>query len=225
MNLSGFRAAIFDMDGLLIDSEPLWRRAEVQAFRAVGLDLTEDDCRVTTGMRIDDVVGHWFERRPWPGKPVSAVAADVLERVCELIRRQGSALPGVAEALATVRGAGLRVALATSSPQSVIDAVLRRLGLQDAFEIVASAADEERGKPDPAVYLSTARRLGVEPARCIAFEDSVAGVASARAAGMKVVAVPAPESFDLPAFDLADLKLPSLAELSAELRRARPVKG
>ncbi len=219
MSTGALEAAIFDMDGILIDSEPLWRRAEVLAFRGVGLELEEDDCRVTTGMRIDDVVGYWFERHPWTGQTVHEVAAEILVLVCELIRQEGEPLPGVHVALTALRTAGLRLALATSSPREVIDAVLRRLGLEEAFEVLASAADEARGKPDPAVYLSTARRLGVRPDRCLAFEDSVAGLRSARAAGMRVVAVPAPESAHLPAFAEAHFKLPSLQAFSAKLLR------
>ena len=99
----------------------------------------------------------------------------------------------------------------------MIDAVLDRLGLQQTFEVRCSAADEVRGKPHPAVYLSAARRLGVPPEACLAFEDSVAGVRSALAAGLRVVAVPAPESFHLPAFDEADWKLPSLAAFPVEI--------
>lgn len=224
MRLESFKAAIFDMDGVLIDSEPLWRRAEVQAFRSAGLELTEDDCRATTGMRIDDVVGYWFAQRALTGRSVEEVAGDVLERVCRLIRHEGMPLPGVYEAFQVLRGAGLRLALATSSPPRVIEAVLDRLDLRGTFEVLSSAADEERGKPDPAVYLSTARRLGVDPSLCIAFEDSLAGIQSARAARMRVAAVPAPESFDLPGFDIADWKLSSLLEVTAALVLPRPVE-
>ena len=109
------------------------------------------------------------------------------------------------------------IALASSSPPHIIRTVLTTLGLDEVFEVVCSAADEQRGKPDPAVYLRAVRALGLPPRQCVAFEDSVAGVQSALTAGLKVVAVPAPEQFDDGGFNDADLKLASLEELRIEL--------
>ncbi|MCG6870964.1 MAG: hexitol phosphatase HxpB [Gammaproteobacteria bacterium] len=185
------RAAIFDMDGLLIDSEPLWRRAEVAVFGALGVPLTEAMCETTTGMRIDDVVAHWYARYPWPGADLGRIADAVMAAVTELIRTEGQALPGVHDTITAFRRAGWCLGLASSSARSLIDAVLQRLELDEAFEVCCSAMDEDRGKPDPAVYLSAAARLEVAPPLCVAFEDSPAGVLSALAAGMRVVAVPA----------------------------------
>lgn len=212
--------AIFDLDGLLIDSEPLWRRAEVEVFGALGVPLSEEMCRQTTGLRIDEVVAYWRRRHPWPERPgsdIASVAAQNVERVRQLIEQEGKALPGVARAVEMLRGAGWRLAVASSSPPVLIEAALRRLQLLEVFEAFFSAADEERGKPDPAVYLTATRRLGVEPASAIAFEDSAAGVRSAHAAGLRVVAVPDTESWDDGRFAAADWKLRSLADFSLEL--------
>ena len=207
------KAAVFDMDGLLIDSEPLWRRAERATFAEVGLELSDDDCRRTTGLRADEVVRFWFERHPWGGPNQPEVLQTLENRVIELIRNQGQPMPGVDHALDCARSAGLRLAVASSSPLELIEVALVTLGLGETFEVVCSGADEPRDKPDPAVYLTTLRALTVPADECIAFEASVAGVQAARAAGCFTIAVPDPVAFSDPAFDLADLKLPSLTDL------------
>jgi sugar-phosphatase len=210
------QAAIFDMDGLLIDSEPLWRRAEREVFAAVGLELTDDDCRRTTGLRSDEVVGFWFERHPWTGPDTRQVHQRLDTRVTELIRAEGRAMPGVRRTIATLRNAGLRLAIASSSAHELIRVVLATLSLDGVFEVVASGADEPRGKPDPAVYHRTLCELGLQPGDCMAFEDSAAGVAAAKAAGIFTIAIPDPAAFTDPGFDAADLKLRSLSDFEPE---------
>ena len=206
------KAAIFDMDGLLIDSEPLWRRAERETFAGVGLTLTDDDCRRTTGLRADMVVEYWYERHPWRGPDRTAVLRRLESRVIELVRAEGRAMPGVEHALGAVRNGGLRLAVASSSAVELIGVVIDTLGLEGVFEVVSSGADEKHGKPDPAVYLTTLRALGLPAGECLAFEDSIAGVEAARAAGLFTIAVPDPEDFENPGFHAAHLKLPSLVD-------------
>ena len=205
------------MDGLLIDSEPLWRLAERRVFGAVGLELSDAQCMETMGLRTDEVVAYWYERRPWSGPSPEAVERRLIGTVSELIGERGEPLPGVEETLGLLFGAGFRLALASSSPPSLIDAVLAKLGLTARFEVACSAIHEERGKPDPAVYLTTCRELGVEPRRCVAFEDSPAGVRSARAAGMTVVAVPHPDMRGHRAYDQAHQVLGSLLDFRLEM--------
>lgn len=207
------RAAIFDMDGLLIDSEPSWRRAEVACFGEVGLALTEDDCHATTGLRIDEVARHWHRRAPWEGPTPHEVAARIVDRMIAIVGAEGTAMPGAAAAVERCAAAGLRLALASSSPARLIDATLARLGLRDRFEVVVSAEHEALGKPHPAVFLTTAARLGVDAADCLVLEDSLHGVIAAKAARMTCVAVPDPSRRDDPRFALADRVLPSLAAL------------
>ena len=206
------KAAIFDMDGLIIDSEPLWRLAERAAFARVGLELGDDDCRRTTGLRSDEVVRYWFARHPWTGVSREDLVRDLESRVAHLIATRGRALPGVHRTLDLLSGAGVRLGLASSSSHDLISVVLATLGLDGTFEVSCSGADEARGKPDPAVYLTTISRLGIESSDGVAFEDSVAGVQAAHAAGLYVVAVPAVADIDDPGFDGADLKLRSLED-------------
>jgi sugar-phosphatase len=210
------RAAIFDMDGLLIDSEPLWKAAEIEVFGALGVPLTRELCRQTTGVRLDGVVRHWFARHPWQGASHAEVEARVLEAVSRLIVEEGSLMPGVEATIAGLLAAGCKLAVASSSPLRLMQAALTKLGIIDVFSVLHSAEEEAAGKPDPAVYLTTLRRLKVTAEHCIAFEDSVLGVQAAKAAGIAVVAVPDPAEASDPGFAAADLVLPSLSEFSLE---------
>ena len=211
------RALIFDMDGVLVDSEPLWRLAERQVFADVGLELTDADCESTMGMRSDEVIEHWYRLSPWEGATCAELEAQLEERMRELITEQATAMPGVEESIAMARAEGIVLGLATSSAPALIEAVLSKLELGDAFAITHSAINEEFGKPHPAVFLTTARLLGVEPPECVAIEDSVAGVRSGKAAGMRVIAVPPSHLFDEAGYDVADIKLHSLEELTPEM--------
>lgn len=211
------KAAIFDMDGVLIDSEPLWRQAERQVFASVGLELSEAECERTMGLRSDEVIRYWYERAPWPGPTPEEIDDRLTVRMQELIAEQGRPIPGIEVAIAAARGADLRLALATSSRPELIGAVLGRLGLDGTFEVALSAVDEVRGKPDPAVFLRAARKLGVAPGDCVVIEDSQAGVEAGRAAGMRVIAVPPAHLFDAPGYDLADAKLRSLGDITSAM--------
>ena len=214
VTLSGI---LFDMDGILIDSEPFWRQAEMEVFATVGLILSEADCRGTMGLRIEEVVSHWFVLRPWQGPGQDQVSRQILGRVVELVSAQGRPLPGVHRALQACLDAKLPLGLASSSNYCLIEATLERLQLRDFFSVVHSAEEENWGKPHPAVYLSAAAKLGVSPLRCLAVEDSLNGVISAKAARMPVVAIPDKEQAANPRFCLAEERLASLLEFPAWL--------
>lgn len=213
-------AVVFDMDGVLVDSEPLWRRAEVRIFRSVGLALEEADCFATQGLRVDEVVKFWRARNDW-GVPDDRVVADrIIEAVIQEISHSARALPGVHDALACCRAMGLALGLASSSSLAIIQAVLARLDLESAFSIIASAESETFGKPHPAVYLTTLRQLGVGATRSVAIEDSIPGVIAAKAARMRCVAVPEAEMRNDQRFGIADVRLDSLNALDASVLSA-----
>ncbi|MCA1761731.1 MAG: hexitol phosphatase HxpB [Flavobacteriales bacterium] len=212
------KAAIFDMDGLLINSEPLWRKAEIEVFSTVGISLTEDDCRETMGYRLNEVVELWYQRKPWTGKSVKAVEEEILARVSQLIGEEGEILPGVESAIAQCQDFGHKLAIASSSPMTLIHSVVKLLGMENAFSVLHSAQFEKFGKPHPAVFISAANKLDVLPEACIVFEDSFHGVVAGLAAKMKVIAVPESKSYSDPKFQSAHLVLKSLEEFDLEFQ-------
>jgi len=212
-----FQAAIFDMDGVLIDSEPLWRRAEREVFGSVGVDLTKEMCLGTMGLRLDEVVAHWYKEFAWTGKSPRQVEEEVLSAMQRMVSEEGKPLRGVHEILEGLQGAELRLAIASSSPFGLIETVIDKLAIRDFFQAFCSADADALGKPDPAVYLRTAAQLAVDPGACLVFEDSLLGVRSAKSAGMTVVAVPAPDQYDNPQFSEADFKIRSLSEFPFEM--------
>jgi len=181
------------MDGLLVDSEPIWHEVEIDIFGRYGVPLTVERCLETKGMFLGDVVEHWYARYPWSGASREAVAAEVVEAMARRLDTAVDLKPGVTHALDFCQRRGARLAVASSSSRRLIDAVVRRDGLAGRFAVVHSAEDEAVGKPDPAIFLTTARLLDVAPGACVVFEDSAAGVLAAKGAGMACVAVPEPD--------------------------------
>jgi len=208
---------VLDMDGLLIDTEPVWRTAEQEVFAELGVELTRADLLDTTGVTIDELVAAFLSRRPPPGPSPARVADRITDLVAAYVRREGEPMPGVPEAIALFGRLGLRPAIASSSPARLIDVVCARLKLD--IDVRCSALDEPRGKPAPDVYLAAARRLGLSPARCLALEDSPAGVVAAKSAGLTCLAVPDPLLAGDPRYRRADLVLSSLTELTEPLLR------
>jgi HAD superfamily hydrolase (TIGR01509 family) len=211
-----FEAAVFDMDGLLTASESRWRIAEREMATLLGLNLTDADFDRTMGVRMRDVAALWFEWEPWDGPSADEVADHVVDRVVELTSA-AVPLPGVMEALDSCQRRGLSLGLCSSSDTRLIAATLAALGLSQRFEVVHSAEADVFGKPHPEPYLETARLLGVDPKACLVFEDSVGGCISAKAAGMRVVAVPDPAMQGTSKFGFCDIVLEHLGQLSDEV--------
>ena len=201
---------VFDLDGLLIDSEPFWRRAEIEVFATVGLPLTETDVRQTMGLRIDDAVRHWWVRRPWEGMPPVEVERAITARVAEMINSEGEPMPGALDVVDLCRRLSIPMAVCSGSYAVVIEAALDRLGIAGDMSAWHSAEWELLGKPHPGAYLTTADKLGVDPIACLAFEDSFHGAISAKSARMRVVAVPEPAALASPRWGFCDLVLDSL---------------
>lgn len=210
------QAVIFDMDGVLIDSEPLWRIAETRAMNAIGVPMVEEDGFLTMGLRTDEVVEFWYARYPWNEPSKTEVEGAIVGNLIALIEERGEPLPGAVDAVRGMRVAGYRVGLASSSAMEIIEAVLRRIGLRNGFDVLQSAEHETYGKPHPAVYIECARALGIAPADCLALEDSPAGVLAAKAARMTCIAIPPPELRDDPRYCIADLPLDSIEQFSAQ---------
>jgi beta-phosphoglucomutase-like phosphatase (HAD superfamily) len=212
----GFAASIFDMDGLLIDSEILWHEAELEILGDLGVPLSREDARGTKGMFVGEVTQYWFVQYPWTGPTPAEVAVTIVDRVIALLLSKGELKPGAAHAIALCAERGLPLAVASSSQYRLIDTALEHFGLRPHFALVHSAEDEEWGKPHPAVFLTAAAKLGAAPRRCLVWEDAPAGVLAAKAASMSCIAVPEPGQGHHPAFGLADLVLDSLLDMDEE---------
>jgi sugar-phosphatase len=216
----GIGAAIFDMDGLLVDSEPIWHEVEIDVFGRHGVPLTVERCLETKGMFLGDAVEHWYARYPWSGASRQDVAIEIVEAMARRLETAVELKPGASHALEFCARRGALLAVASSSPRRLIDAVVRRFGLAERFAVVHSGEDEVVGKPDPAIFLTTSCLLDVAPDACVVFEDSAAGVLAAKGAGMACVAVP---ERDHSAGSGAGAD--SRAALDAALRRADVVLG
>lgn len=211
------QAAIFDMDGLLVDSEPLWHEAEVEILGKLGVPISASDGRTTKGMFVREVTRHWHARHPWVGPSTDEVAMQITEAVIALVAGKGILQPGARQAIDLCRRHGLSLAVASSSEHRLISCVLEQFGLDADLPLACSAEDEPYGKPHPAVFLTAAVRLGVPAERCLVWEDAPAGVIAAKAARMACVAVPEPAERGHPAFTLADAVLGSLEEADETL--------
>lgn len=209
-------AAILDMDGLLVDSEPIWREVAIEVFDRVGVDLTEDFCRDATGLGTAPFVQLAFDTFPWEGKSQTEIGNEIIHLAHERIGANARPMPGALKLIHFFYERGIPLAVASASPMSIIETVLERLDFKQYFKLWHSALLEARNKPFPDVYLGAARMLGVEPSHCLAFEDSGNGLRSAVAAGMMTVAVPADYEYNNPKFDAATLKIPSLLFFDAE---------
>lgn len=210
---TNLKAVIFDMDGVIIDSEPLWRRAMIKGFNDIGIDFSDEDCRKTTGMRFMEVVNHWFAHHAIKDHSPAELHDEVIRHLVELIRLEGKTMEGTVEALEHLKKKGIPVGLATSSSHLLMDTVLEKLGILSYFAVVTSAEFLPHGKPHPEVFLLCAKGLGVDPAHCLVIEDSVNGVIAGKAALMTVAAVPDKHHASDPRFILADHRFANLHEL------------
>ncbi len=211
-------AVIFDMDGLLLDSEPFWRQTVVAVFNHYGASLTERDCLQTTGLRIDEVVTYWQQTIALTA-PFGQIQAEILDGMETILSTQAKPLPGVFDAITLCKEAGFKVGLASSSPLRLINAALTSLNLTEHFDVICSAESEAYGKPHPAVYLTAANELATPPQQCLAIEDSFTGLLAAKSAQMKTMVVPESQGYSDPRFIIADHKLNSLEQFNIELLR------
>jgi len=208
------KAIIFDMDGLLINSEPFWRRSELKVFSELGISLTEKDFDKIMGMRIDEVVKYWYTQKPWSLKSLKEVETLILCEVETLIKEEGVLLSGVEDLLNYFANKQVKMSIASSSPLKIIDLVVSKFNLRKYFKIIHSAQFEEYGKPHPCIYLNTAKQLAVEPTECLVFEDSFNGLIAAKSARMHTVVVPAFDVWHQSKYEIADFKLSSLSEFN-----------
>lgn len=205
---------IFDMDGLLIDSEPLWTEAATEVFEYYGKRLTPADFVSTTGLRTSEFVSWWLRDYKFDNTELEKAAEKIVELVIKKIKLKGKAMPGLEYIFDFFYTRGYKIGLATSSPMRVADTVTNMLGIEKYLQKKTSAEKLDYGKPHPQVYLECAKRLQSSPLECICFEDSVNGMIAVKAARMKCVVVPAYTQQKDEKWSIADLKISSLKNFS-----------
>lgn len=211
--------AIFDMDGLLIDSEPLWHEAAVEAMQVLGVSIDAEEYAGTVGLRTREFLQHWFRVHEIDMSHADDMEAEITRLVIGKVKTRGILMPGAEQAVRMLHGEGFRIGLATSSPLALVDAFFEKSGMQGLFHAVASAEHLEYGKPHPQVYLDCIRSLGSLPSNCVCLEDSFNGMLAAKSARSRCIVVPAREAFDKGCWQAADLKLATLEALTMDTVR------
>lgn len=208
---------IFDMDGLLIDSEPLWDEAAAEVFGQYGIEIDQKQYSLTTGLRTKEFVEWWFTWFKIDKKFLQKAEEDIVEKVIDKILVKGRPQPGLEYILSFFTERRFKIGLASSSPVNIIDAAIDLLGIRNFLNAISSASELKFGKPHPEVYLNCAEELNSPPTDCISFEDSFNGLISAKAARMKCVVVPAKDQSDEIKWSIADLKISSLQNFNESM--------
>lgn len=211
IDISSYKAVIFDMDGVLIDSEPLWKIAMEDVFISIGCPLTRKDFQKTVGLRLDEVIEYWYEHTGWINATPKEVENRIVQKMIELLKQHGIPLMGVVETLKYLKSKDFKIGLATSSYEILVNTVLDTLLIREYFDFTHSAEKESYGKPHPAVYLSVAEKLNIHPKNCLVIEDSLNGIISGKAARMKVVCIPEKSHSLEPKLMLADYQFEDMS--------------
>lgn len=202
---------IFDMDGVLIDSEPFWEEAGNETLAEFGIVLTEDQYSTTTGLRTREWIDYWFSYFQINKRDAKTAENMIVTKAIDKIRDHANPMPGVDYILQFFSERNFTIGLATSSPMDLIQVVTEKLGIRKFLKAFSSAEELLHSKPHPEVYLNCANNLNVSPLQCLCFEDSFNGMIAAKAARMKCAIVPVLRQFDHPKWGSADLKITSLA--------------
>lgn len=215
------RAVIFDMDGLLVDTAPIWRRVGNDAFAALGVDVASFVATgALMGLTMKDAMAAFRSYAGWEPTDHPELEASIEAGVIEGISAEIELMPGARRALDFCDEHDLGIGLASGSSIQLIHAVLTRFGLRERFDVVCSAADEPLGKPHPGIFLRAAAALGVPARQCAVIEDAVSGCIAAKAASMRVIAVPDGPAVADPRLAIADAVLTTLEELPGPTVRA-----
>lgn len=182
------KGVIFDMDGVIVNSEPFWAEAEHAVFSSKGAVLSPELTAITRLMTTREAVQFWHEKFPWEDPDFEAVEGEVIAHVRSCIGREDCSSPGIKDFVQMLKQSGLSLALATNAPRALVPAALSKAEIEDAFATIVTADDVRKGKPDPEIYLKAAENLGVAPEHCLVIEDSDYGMEAAKRAGMRVVA-------------------------------------
>jgi sugar-phosphatase len=214
-------AVIFDMDGVLIDSEPLWRQSMIKVFSEFGLSVNEEQCKATKGMKIEEVIKKWNSEKKlrWDDK-IESIKHHIHIDLIQRIKLYGKPIDDLMELLDFIRNKmKLKTGLATSSDAELMHTVLEKLNLYESIDAAVHPNETIRPKPDPDVYLHCAENLNVSPDACLAIEDSFFGILSAKRAGMRVIGIPESPDETEKFLNLADYVLKSHRDVKLLLEK------
>ncbi len=212
--MTKLNTVIFDMDGLLIDSEPLWGEAATIIFKEYGIVLTPQQYHTTTGLRTKEFVKYWFKYFNISLQNATVVETLIVNKVIELVHQKGRAMPGLQHIFNFFIHKQFKIGLASSSSMELINMVVEKLKIGSYLHSVNSAENLLHGKPHPEVYLNCASELKSIPEECICFEDSFPGLIAVKAARMKCVLVPDAHNSKDVRWQAADLKIASLTNFN-----------
>lgn len=207
------RAVIFDMDGTLIDSQPIWYRASTEFFQQHQFPVTMDDMLMLTGSPAGRLVDYTLQRFGNNGHDRQKLIDDLMQYVVAQVLAAKPLMPGVKETLSALKTKGVKTAVASASPRNMLEGIVESCGIAEYFDYLASAEELDYNKPHPAVYLHAAQQLGVPVADCVAVEDSVLGMISGKAASMRTMVIPAKAEWDDLRWSLADFKFADITEI------------
>jgi len=208
------KGIIFDFDGVIVDSEHVWREAEMEVFRRAGHQLTAEKVASNSGKKVEDLVAEHQKQFSFNEAKAKQLIKDIYTYVQEEMNKNPAATPGLYQAVDFFLSRNYKLAIASSSPINFIKKVLKNLSLADVFNIICSGQDEEYAKPHPAVYLAACKKLELQPSQVIAIEDSLTGLISAKAAKIFCILLKEEKS-RLPVHQLADCILTDLTEISS----------
>ncbi|WGE32162.1 hexitol phosphatase HxpB [Actinobacillus genomosp. 2] len=209
------KAFIFDMDGVLIDSEPLWQQTELDLLHGYGIPITEQELARTRGMPSVPVLRYASELYQKP-LDIEKVARELLDAAISNILKAKPLISGVTETLELLAQNDLKIAIASASPRYMLENIVQSCGIADYFSYIASGAELPYSKPHPAVYLQAAEGLGIKPFECVGIEDSKPGMISVKAASMSCIVIPNTLDFSENYWALADFKLAKMNEINQQ---------
>lgn len=210
------QGVVFDFDGTLVDSEPLWKKAEIEVFKSLGLELTLKDCKKTEGLATFEAVEYWFNKLETPIKEKALVTQELNQYALQLLKDESCLKPGVIEILKFWKRKKIPIGIASGSSMAHIKTLLDKFNLNNYFNLIYSIDFERYGKPHPGIYISACKKLKIDPNFSVSFEDSFNGMLAGKAAKMKVVAVLDKKQLKSTRFDFTDLKLDSLSNFGAK---------